>query len=126
MTNRYDLRWNRPNLAAMLVVCAAAGICLVTLATSRTVSLDNGIPVNDDRVADARENIDPNSASIASLRRLPGIGPVKAAAIVEYRGKPGSTAFSYAEDLTNVHGIGTGTVDRIRPYLSLPTSGILR
>ncbi len=126
MTSHYDLQWNRPNLAAMLVVCTAALICLGAMAIGRTVSLDNGIPIDGDRVAAARESIDPNSASIPSLKRLPGIGPAKAAAIVEYRGKAGPAAFIYAEDLTNVSGIGPGTVDRIRAYLSLPRSGDLR
>ncbi len=110
----------------MLALCAAAMVCLGVTAGVRTVNMDDGIPVREARFSAARESIDPNSASIASLRRLPGIGPTRATAIVEYRGKSGSTAFVYDEDLMNVSGIGAGTLYRVRPYLSLPRGGDLR
>ena len=63
--------------------------------------------------------INPNNASVASLIRLPGIGPVRAAAIVEYRSAmTGSTkAFSSCPDLQKVKGIGPKTAESIGRWL---------
>ena len=66
----------------------------------------------------ARERIDPNTASAASMRRLPRIGPVKARAIVAYRRSRGHGAFRTARGLQRVGGIGPAIADRIAPYLA--------
>jgi endonuclease III len=63
------------------------------------------------------QKINPNSASVASLIRLPGIGPSRAAAIVEYRSAiTGSKkAFESSSDLEKIKGIGpktAGSIDR--------------
>jgi competence protein ComEA len=57
------------------------------------------------------------------LDRLPGIGPVTAKAIVDARRVRGG--FWKAEDLLDVKGIGPGTLEKIRPYLSF-SSGVPR
>ncbi len=66
--------------------------------------------------------INPNKAPLAALLCLPGIGPTRARAIVEYRRscrRSGhSLAFQDANDLTRVNGIGMVIVDRMRPCLS--------
>ncbi len=61
--------------------------------------------------------IDPNTAPAASLQRLPGIGPVLAEAIVQYRNERGSSVFATADDLAGVKGIGPATIERIRSLL---------
>ena len=71
------------------------------------------------RIEDVAERIDPNTASSASLRRLPGIGPVLARAITQYRTQHGPIAFTNPSDLAKISGIGPGTVNRIRSLLSL-------
>lgn len=58
-----------------------------------------------------------NSADQAGLETVPGIGPVKAAAILEYRAQIGS--FDSLEQLLDVTGIGPATLEAIRPYLTL-------
>ena len=58
-----------------------------------------------------------NSADQAALEAIPGIGPVKAAAIVQYRTDNG--AFSSLDQLLEVSGIGPATLESIRPYVSL-------
>ena len=50
----------------------------------------------------AKVNI--NTAGVAELESLPGIGPAKAEAIIKYREANGK--FKKAEDIVNVKGIG--------------------
>jgi competence protein ComEA len=65
----------------------------------------------------ARQTINVNTASAAELERLPGIGPVRAAAIVAWRERNG--AFRRIEDLLAVEGIGPATLERLRPSISV-------
>lgn len=52
-----------------------------------------------------------NTATVAELETLPGIGPAKAEAIVKYREEKGN--FKSAEDLKNVQGIGDKMYEKI-------------
>lgn len=56
--------------------------------------------------------IDLNSASVGDLETLPGIGRVKAGAIVEDRTRHGR--YRSLEDLLRVPGIGPATLERLR------------
>jgi len=69
------------------------------------------------------ERIDPNRACAASLMRLPGIGPSRAAAICARRAQlhAAGAAFRRASDLEAVPGIGPKTVEAIRPWIELPS-----
>jgi len=62
------------------------------------------------------KRIDINSASVAELTALPGIGPAKAAAIVEQRER---APFKSVSDLTKVSGIGERTLEEIRDQISV-------
>ncbi|MCS4505046.1 hypothetical protein KBTX_02391 [wastewater metagenome] len=53
-----------------------------------------------------------NEADVEALQRLDGIGPVKAAAIVDYRAAHGP--FESKQGLTAVDGIGETTLEGIR------------
>jgi competence protein ComEA len=59
-----------------------------------------------------------NTASVEELARLPGIGPVRARAIVEDRVRRG--LFRRLEDLERVAGIGPGTVAALRGRVRVP------
>lgn len=58
-----------------------------------------------------------NSASQAQLEELPGIGPSKAKAILDYRAQNGP--FSSTEELLNVKGIGQKTYEALAPLVAL-------
>ena len=59
--------------------------------------------------------IDLNSADIETLTTLPGVGPVLAARIVEYRESHGP--FPAVDSLGAVSGIGPATLARLRPLV---------
>lgn len=57
-----------------------------------------------------------NTADQSELERLPGVGPVTAAAILTWREERG--AFTSAEELLEVSGIGPRTLEKLRPHLT--------
>jgi competence protein ComEA len=59
--------------------------------------------------------LDLNAANIDDLVRLPGIGPVMARRIVEYREANGP--FKKLQDLRKVKGIGVKTYEKLAPLL---------
>jgi competence protein ComEA len=61
--------------------------------------------------------INVNTATVAELDTIPGIGPVTAGAIVAYRQEHGP--FQSLEDLLEVPDIGPATLERLRPYLTV-------
>jgi competence protein ComEA len=64
----------------------------------------------------ATGQVNVNTASMEELMTLPGIGPAKAKAIVEYRSqKP----FKTPEDLLRVRGIGRGIFKDLRDLLAV-------
>jgi competence ComEA-like helix-hairpin-helix protein len=72
---------------------------------------------------EAEARIDLNAASVEELETLPGIGPSRARAIVEWRA---DGAFVEVEDLADVPGVGEALVDRLRDRIVVgraPTGG---
>ena len=61
--------------------------------------------------------LDVNRATERDFERLPGIGPVLARRIVEYRNTRGT--FQDIEQLRRVKGIGKKTFERIRPLVAV-------
>lgn len=63
------------------------------------------------------QRIDLNRAETWLLDALPGIGPGKAQAIVDYRSQNGP--FRRIEDLLKVEGIGESTLDSMRDFITV-------
>ena len=61
--------------------------------------------------------VDLNIADAAALETIPGVGPVTAAAILEYRTEIGS--FTSVDQLLEVSGIGPVTLENLRPYVTV-------
>lgn len=58
-----------------------------------------------------------NTADQAALETVPGIGPVTATAILQYRTEVGS--FGSVEQLLDIDGIGPATLESLRPYVTV-------
>lgn len=79
---------------------------------------EEGEVVNDQASLSANEGlVNINKASETELLQLPGVGPSKAAAIIEYREQNGG--FSTKEDLKKISGIGEKTYEKLEPFLTI-------
>jgi competence protein ComEA len=63
------------------------------------------------------DKININTASLAELEKLNGVGPVTAQKIVDYREKEGS--FTKIEDLMKVPGIGEKTFEKFKEQITV-------
>jgi len=61
--------------------------------------------------------VDINTASLEQLEQLPGIGPVYAKRIIEYRKESGP--FRNVDELMAVKGIGEKRMERLRKYVTV-------
>jgi competence protein ComEA len=66
---------------------------------------------------EASEKINLNEASLSGLTDIPGIGTVKAEAIITYREQYGP--FQSIKDIMNVEGIKNGTYEKIKDYIDV-------
>ncbi len=66
------------------------------------------------------QRVDINRAELWLLEALPGIGEIRAEAIVDYRSENGE--FKRVEDLLQVKGIGQKTFDGIKDYITVSHS----
>lgn len=80
---------------------------------------DEGFPSIMGGSADGRSDgkVNINRADSSELETLPGIGPAKAQAIVDYREQQGP--FKKVEDIQNVSGIGEKTFEKLEDSISV-------
>lgn len=99
------------------VEVAPAGRESVTLATPRSMEANGRL----EGVATARPGstgrVNINTAGPAELEALPGIGPVIAGRILEYRRRHGP--FGRTDDLEKVSGIGPAKMRDLRPLITV-------
>lgn len=81
-----------------------------------TLLLSLSLGLSGAALAQSVAPINVNTADEELLAELPGVGPSRAAAIIEERETNG--AFESADDLTRVSGIGPATVDRMRDQVT--------
>ena len=77
----------------------------------------SGSPGSAEGEADGSGLVNINTAPADTLMTLPGIGEVKAQAIIEYRTKNGP--FKSIDELTSVSGIGEGLYSRIKSQITI-------
>lgn len=64
------------------------------------------------------ERINPNTANLGSLVRLPGIGKARALDLMAYRSRQPQPAFRSVRDLEAIKGIGPKTAETLAPWLT--------
>ena len=74
-------------------------------------------PGSGDNMNPAQKTININAATVEELQTLPGIGPSKAAAILQKREELGM--FKAVEDLKQVTGIGEKTFEKLKDAISI-------
>jgi DNA uptake protein ComE-like DNA-binding protein len=125
-TKRYDFSWDTSQAAVLMVACVGGAIGLWAVVSAGGVWSADGEPpkVNPCRAELADEKIDLNTASDASLLRLPGVGGTRAGAIIEFRALRRSQGevrpFRSMSDVRRVKGIGAGVSKEMEPHLDLP------
>jgi len=72
------------------------------------------------KAATASALVNLNTASVAQLETLPGIGKSTAERILEYRAKNGN--FKRIEDLMNVRGVGEKSFLKLKPLITVAAS----
>jgi competence protein ComEA len=68
-------------------------------------------------MANANGMININIASTSDLEELPGVGPVTAETIIEYREK--NNGFNSVEELMNISGIGVVTFNKVKDSITV-------
>ena len=99
-----------------ILVLVAVGVLALSV-VRRPAIISDPAPSHPALYDDLQDRLDPNTASAAELAVLPGIGPSKAQAILDYRAAQPMPAFRQPMDLTRVHGIGEVTAAKLAPYL---------
>lgn len=83
------------------------------------LAVQRGLPPGDEVPTASQSSplLDLNRADTTALEALPGIGPVLAQRIVEFRMRHGP--FTQVDDLLKVQGIGPKTLERLRPLVTV-------
>ena len=104
-----------PAAAVLAAAVLFSALVLASGGSGGTVSLTGAGPEKEPQSG----LIDINSAGAEELDLLPGIGPAKAEAILEYRAANGT--FSDVRELLEVPGIGEVTLEGLRDYICVKT-----
>ncbi|WP_277713215.1 ComEA family DNA-binding protein [Paenibacillus mucilaginosus] len=75
-------------------------------------------PASQSPAASSAALLNLNQATAEQLDALPGIGPSRAAAIIELRRKRGG-AFRSLDELLEIKGIGEKSLQKLKPLLTL-------
>lgn len=124
-------RWKTGTVCVLIVLCfglvcgthtycrfAGGGDHLIQ--TTRTGQSVEQVQTEEDTWPESLlpgERIDLNTAPVADLERLPGIGAVKAQAIADWREEHG--AFQHPEELMEVYGIGEKIYESLNGYITV-------
>jgi competence protein ComEA len=99
------------------VALAAFGLVVLALLLFRGYGSQVGARPTERHAPAVAHRVDLNTAEKAELLQLDGVGPAMADAILAHRRDHGR--FDSVEALTDVHGIGPKTLDKLRPWVTV-------
>jgi competence protein ComEA len=113
--------WQVPQTMQRPGVTHAASLFSDGTAITTAAAVDSTIPaagVSEARTSPNRpQPVDLNRATAADFDQLPGVGPVLARRMVDYRKSVGR--FHAVEDLRAVKGIGKKKLERLKPFVTV-------
>ena len=101
----------------MRAVSPSVAVALIALALSSTAVRAAQRPPAPSASAPSAILINLNTATMAELESLPGIGAKTAERIIEHRQKNGS--FKKIEELMNVRGVGEKSFLKLKPLITV-------
>jgi competence protein ComEA len=96
----------------LIFILLLSGIFLTT-----SINLAIADPAKSNMSPQHMTQVDLNTATLAQLVSLPGVGKKKAAAIIEYRIKNGN--FQSVNDLINVKGVGKKMLRKLEGQIKI-------
>jgi competence protein ComEA len=113
--------WQVPQTMQRPAVTHAASLSSDDTTITPAPAVDSTILSGSASVAPALPNrpqrVDLNRATAADFDQLPGVGPVLAKRIMDYRKSVGR--FHVVEDLRAVKGIGAKKLDQLKPFVTV-------
>ncbi len=91
--------------------------------TNPYTTINNNTSTKTDDIEEEKsvKSIDINTANKAELMTLPKVGSVMAERIMRFRTDFGP--FNSMEDLLKIKGIGSKTLDKMKPFITIGTNG---
>jgi competence protein ComEA len=96
----------------VIVLLLGAFLCGPAVSAQQPAS-----PAVDAGKAATQPSLNLNTATLAQLETLPGVGPALAGRIIEYRQKNGP--FKKVEELMNIRGIGERNFLKLKPLVTV-------
>ena len=114
-----SMKLKKLRIAAVSAFCTAAAAANLLYSNGTLPDIPESleffeVPAVSATVTEERINI--NTATMEELMLLPGIGEVRAKAVIEYRENYGG--FVSIEEITEVRGIGSVTYDNIKEFIT--------
>ncbi len=101
----------------LTTVLSSLALTIAVLAGARADNPTLQAKTQEARPAKKVERVNINTADLATLKKLPGVGPVIAKRIIAFREAHGG--FKRAEEILNVKGIGEKTFERLQPLIRI-------
>lgn len=121
-SNRATWGWDARQCRVLTALVGGLLVMIVWRTAADRTHLENPPQANPDQAPFLADRIDLNTAGLDELVTLPGIGPLRARAIIEYRESAVSpAAFTHPEDLLYVDGFGMTTIEQLQSYLMMKT-----
>lgn len=90
---------------------------MVIIVPRKGENTEGFIPLQGGHQTQDKQTVNLNTAAASELETLPGIGPSKAEAIIEYRETNGP--YKSLEDLKSISGIGDKTFEKLKDLISV-------